>query len=171
LSLFTVIKYLLIFAVIQTTSLNAAEISFRSMQVAYIQKFTAYIEWGQRADDAFEIAVIDDNDTFKEMETAFKGKLVENRKVIVLDEAKLTKTCEIIYIPKITKSIMDRLKETCSEKALIISQDPRGLQEKIIINFFLEDDGRVRFDINNTQANLNQIKINSRLLNLARSTK
>ena len=152
---------------------KTSEVSYETLQAAYIHKFTNYIEWSANKKESFKIGVLNNSDAFLALKEELAGKMIDNRQVVVLDIKKIDKNNEydILHISKMDESISKQMSDQSLTKTLFISQDPKGLNEHTLINFFMEDSGKLRFDINQNKASQLNIKINSRLLNLARKMK
>lgn len=156
-----------------TTEVQAVEVSYENLQAAYIHKFTNYIEWPNTKSHNFVIGVVSNPDAYEALRNELDGAMIENRrvKVIKLDKIDPNEKYDILHVTKIDRDILKEIPRTPLKNASIISQDPQGLNEHALINFFMEDSGKLRFDINKAKATQLDIRINSRLLNLARKIK
>lgn len=165
--------FLLLGSFTTSTTALAEEVSLEKLQAAYIFKFTNYIEWPAQNSNPFIIGVMDDTEMFEALNEAFKGKTIQNQAVTVLPIKKLDKKViyNILLINNSDASLTKDLSQINSSGLLTVSYSPHGLPEKVVINFYMGNQDHLRFEINNEQAGKNNLKINSRLLNLARSSK
>jgi len=166
-------KVITLFILLHATFSVAALPSYEELQAAYIQKFINYIEWPPIDDPYFIIAVFGNPKEFESLRKIFDDKKISNRQAVVvhLPKLDLTNRYDIIHIKDIDTKTEKELQKLENKPVLIISQDLKTISKEVTINFFLEEEGKLRFDINNQKALKSKIKINSRLLNLARKLK
>ena len=148
--------------------------SLEKLQAAFILKFTNYIEWPyQPKETPFTIAVLKDQAMYDALSESFAGKSIAERVVKVEKVEKFDKdsSYQIIFIKNQGQEGVKRLHNVKSSGLLSISVDPSGIQQDVVVNFYLADQDKLRFEINNEEANARELKINSRLLNLAKSSK
>lgn len=167
------LKFIFLLLIFSSLKVHASDVSFEGLQAVYIHKFSNYIEWPKQKNSNFVVAVLDNPEIYQAMRELFEGKLIDNRPAIILNLKKIDKNerYDILHINEMDGVLIKEIKPISEQDILIISQDPQGLNEYVSINFFLETDGKLRFDINLSRANQNHLKINSRLLNLARNLK
>lgn len=146
------------------SSAHAGEIDLARLQTAFIEKMIHYVEWPQYEGDSFVIAFRQDDRAFLSALQELEDNLVLGKDVKIYDGEKPKKPQVLLL--KTTNS----QKFSASSGTLIITQDPVGLSDESMINFFVEE-GKLRFDINHTLAQQKGLKINSRLLKLARHVK
>lgn len=154
---------------------DSGDVNLEKLQAHFILKFTSYIEWPSSS-DAFTIGVLSNPELYNTMKEVFEGKKVAGRAVVLehldkLDGKHNKKNYSIIHAKQIDVSLVKELNLLNSAGLLTISQDPSGLQGRALINFYVSNDGKLRFEIDNSKAEQHQLKINSRLLNLAKNSK
>lgn len=151
----------------------AKEVNPESLQAAYIQKFINYIDWPPSPDDKFTIAVLNNQSMYEALTKAFLNGVVLGKQVNVIDIEKIEKNVSynIIHVSKADQSFLKELKHLNRQGLLVIGHHELGACDGIQICFFFDGEQKLRFDINQTLALENSLKINSRLLNLARSLK
>lgn len=161
---------ILIFA--QSQIVRAVEPTYEELQAAYIQKFINYIEWPASSNSQFMIAVYQNENEFEAMKGALEGKKIQDRSAVVVHLTKFdhTQNYEIVHVKTFDHSTAKELHKLLNKPTLVIAQDLEALTKEVVINFFLEN-GKLRFDINIERANEINLKINSRLLKLARKLK
>lgn len=148
------------------------ESTYEELQAAYIQKFINYIEWPQSNSSQFVIAVLHNENEYVAMKNALQGKQIQGRTVVVehIRTPDLSQNIQMLHVKEMDLSTVKELQKFNKSPILVISQDLEELSKEVVINFFLEN-GKLRFDINVEKANNINIKINSRLLKLARKIK
>jgi hypothetical protein len=159
------------------------------LKAAYLYNFIKFIEWPEEkmadANEPIIIGVIGKN-PFGDAFELIKDDKVKGRKVIVKwvkgfeelkksDKAEMYQTiedvrkCHLLFIcsseEKTSKEIMDLVKD-CS--VLTVAEILGFLESGGIINLSVEDK-KIRFEINNVNANQAKLKISSQLLRLAKT--
>lgn len=150
------------------------------IKAAFLYNFIKFVEWPPTAfaakDSPIIIGVLG-NDPFFDagssanyLELAIAGKSIEERKVIVrrLARTESLKECQLLFVSASEKS---RLKEILDglrgSNVLTVSETENFCELGGIINF-IKQAGKVRFEINPGVAEQGQLKISSRLLNVAK---
>jgi hypothetical protein len=156
--------FLILIQIITVSMSYGSESDLERLQTAYIQKIINYVEWPSSTSDQFIIAVYDNDKLFQSISDTFNEKVINGKIVNVVKDDKNVKASIVCAHHS------DKFKSLPVDGVLFITDDASGLNGKSILNFFQEG-GKLRFDINQTQANESKIKINSRLLKLSRSLK
>ena len=153
-------------------SAQPKEVELEKLKAVFIYKFTNYIEWPKTGGD-FNVGVVDSPKTYEAMKEVFEGKSIAGRKVTLSSLKKPNKNVpyDILYIQHIDTEVQSELGQLKSSGLLIITQSEKGRHEKAAINFYLDADDKLSFEIDNERAIQHDIKINSRLLNLSRNRK
>lgn len=151
----------------------AKNVNPESLQAAYIQKFINYIDWPPSVDDKFTIAVLNNPPMHEALTAAFTNGVVLGKQVQIIHIDKIEKKASynILHISKVDQGLIKELAQLNLQGLLIVSQSESGSSEHVQISFFFDEQKKLRFDINQTSALEHSLKINSRLLNLARSLK
>jgi YfiR/HmsC-like len=145
------------------------------IESAFIYKFTNFIEWPHdapaNAGDKFTICVVGSSPVQQTLEEIAALKTVNGEKLEIkgFSDGNLPKFCHIALITtKNSETFENILKNLKGRKILVISHaDGFGVKGSMI-NFFSEGD-RLRFEINRKAVEAEGIKVNSRLLNLAKT--
>lgn len=140
----------------------------------YIFNFTRFIEW---PDETFRepaspviIGVIGDPNIYKHVETVIKKEKISHRPIIIQHyvSPEQIKSCHFLYIgisdPDLVKSILDN---KLYGSAITISDEPNFLRWGGAIRFYKEQE-KLRFEINKESSKKSNVKISSKLLNLAK---
>lgn len=145
-------------------SAHAGEIDLARLQTAFIEKMIHYVEWPHFEGDSFVIVFRQDDRALLSALQELEDNLVLGKDVKI-SEGDRPKNPQVLLLKTINSQ-----KFSSSTGTLVITQDPEGLSDNSMINFFVEE-GKLRFDINHTLAQQKGLKINSRLLKLARYVK
>jgi hypothetical protein len=142
-----------------------ASADLEKMEAIYIQKLINYIDWPETKGDEFVIAVEGQDGLFQHLEETFRSPLMGKTVKIVHYDPK-----NISFTPRILCLFTSREKIPPQPGLLVITQRDEGIPDGAVINFVLEE-GKLRFDINNSEAQRRELRINARLLKLARKLK
>lgn len=144
-----------------------SESDLERLQSLYIQKIIHYVEWPANGSDRFTIAIYDNEKLFTALTETFNEKVINGKTVHVV---KADKSLKIGNVHIVCAQQSEKFKLLPAQGVLYITTDTSGLQGKSILNFF-EEEGKLRFDINQSKASESNLRINSRLLKLARTLK
>lgn len=151
--------FLIFFSVHVRADYNQIEV-----KAAFIMRFMGFIETPHMNED-FEIRFKGPKDQFRIFLKVFEGKKLNGKNFDVREynpDEDNEKT-DVVFLA-------DDETDTLIEKyggQIVISEQLDGLEKGSIINFILIEN-KIRFEINNKLAIKKGIKINSRLLNLAK---
>lgn len=142
------------------------------LKTAFIFQFAKYIEWPDEKDEtSFSISLVGASPMWKFLqelaaEKRIREKPIELRNVTsVLD---LPKSNVVILSAAEGESISQILRKTKGSHALTVGHGD-GLAEKgVMINFFITEEGKLRFEINRAAAEAEGLVISSQLLKLAK---
>lgn len=140
-----------------------AESELENLEAAFIHKFINYVEWPSLGGEAFVIGVLDSDLLYEKLKALYNrpvgGKTIKVIKVDKIDPASRFD----IFISKSSRGLPPG-------PVLTITDENGGPREGAVLNFLVFQ-GKLRFDIDNTEAQRRGLKINSRLLNLSRAVK
>ncbi|HLG99404.1 MAG TPA: YfiR family protein [Bryobacteraceae bacterium] len=170
----------LVLILVSTATLTAEppeQIDEYQVKAAFIYNFAKFVVWPARVftgpADPVSICILGADPFRGALEQVIRGKSVDGRGFFVrqLDEAESACNCRILFVTasghKRFHSLPENLK---SIGVLTIGEAPGFAVEGGIINFKLEG-GRIHFEINREAAEQQQIRISSKLLNLAEIVK
>lgn len=146
------------------------------VKAAMIYKFISFIQWPDKAlvdlTDPVVLCVVGENlfeDSFDEV----VAQKVEGREFAVINAdiplpGKHLENCEILFIPSsVNKDATRRILDSLSGKSVLTIGEREGFLEMGGMMNFVEEGGRVRFEINAVSAGNSDIEIRSRLLKIA----
>lgn len=141
-----------------------AQTELQRLEAAYIQKIINYVDWPGTGEGEFVISVSGDDELLARLSEAFTGP-VRGKTVRVVKSTKASS-------PEVRIICLSGEKDDIPSHhgLLVITRHEKSFRDGAVINFVLEGE-KLRFDIDNTEAQRRGLKINSRLLNLARNLK
>jgi hypothetical protein len=137
---------------------------------AFLLNFTKFIEWPAPAapDAPFVICILGDDPFGRVLDQMISGETVGGRKLVVQRIARGKPAhCQILFAGANEKDVSEIL-PALPRGVLTVGEGVEFLREGGIIAFVMED-RRVRFDVSQRTALKNGLRINSKLLSVARS--
>jgi len=140
------------------------------MHTVFIFSFTRYIQWPDAYNSGdFEIVVLGDSPIVEELRSMAQAKKVGDRniKVTKINSAAEIKKCNILFIPtERAGQIGDVMGKIASQSILVITETP-GLGAKGSNVNFVQKDGKLAFELNQSAATKQGLKISNELSRLA----
>lgn len=155
---------------------GAQPVPERSIKAAYLYKFAGYVEWAPSHFPApgapIDIGVAGDAALARELATITVGRRVAGRPIAVREVGASDEVAdlEVLFVAGPESSTLDRLLASASdgtEPILTVTESARGPPRGSMINFVLDRE-RVRFEVDLDAAERDGVKLNSRLLAVAR---
>jgi hypothetical protein len=145
------------------------------VKAAFIFQFRNYVTWpeerGGKDAHNFIISIVGrDRVLLQELEILAKEKKMNNRQIEVkgVDAAeRLIKSDIIVIATHDLETLLEIVRKTKGDHALIVSQAEEFARKGSMINFYIEDE-RLRFEINLSAVKKENLQISSQLLNLAK---
>lgn len=142
------------------------------VKASYLYNFTKFIDWPpQNSDDSqvFTIVVMGKN-PFGEDLNPLTGKLVYNRKVLIryIRNIEALRECDLLFISADeADNMIDILPALNQRQGILTISDARNFAQRGGMIGFVQQEGRIRFQINNRAARQANLTISSNLLKLA----
>ena len=169
---------------LQSSWLTAQESEFinREYQIkaAYLYNFAKYVEWpaefapvAENNEPVFVIGVVGKSPFEGALREVAREKKVGEKRIVVhsVQGKEDVGACHILYFPADTQPGLVRaiLSQVKSTPTLTVGEMEGFLESGGILNFFVEEN-KIRFAIDPDVAAKSQMKISSKLLNIARTT-
>lgn len=153
--------------------LRAQSASQREYEIkaAYLYNFIKYVDW-PISKDTVTIGVLGGN-PFGAALAPLNGKIVKGRRIVVKEIASVrdTQNCQIIFVSSSEKQRLQEIFENSKNGHVLTVGEMQGFaQDGGIINF-IEENNKVRFEINADAARRTGLSISSELLKLAKLVK
>lgn len=157
------------FCFLHTVSLFA--ISEESVKVAYLERFTMFIQWPKPI-ETYNVCVYDDKPFAQMLQKSYSNRLFNNRPLKVTslnvgDPFDETQKCHILYFrgskPHHNETILNTLHKN---NVLIISDDDGDTKRGAMIGFYLQNN-TFRFTINQRNLENSRLNVSYKLLNFA----
>jgi hypothetical protein len=135
----------------------------------YIYQFAKNIYWPQEYSNGdFMIGVYGDEDIYNQLSISYTDKLIGNQKIKVkfFSNQNDIQECHLLYISQDKNSSLTQVKKLISEQTLLVSEGQNLVSTGSIINFIYVQ-SNLKFQVNKTKAEKNDLKIGQTLTKLA----
>ena len=160
-------------AILAVGSPARADISASYVKAAFLPRFARYVTWPPSASpngaEPFLLCVIGDDPFGNNLDSAARSQSVDGRRIVIrrIASADGAGGCQIAYVAG--NRVGESLASLRSKPVLTVTDSRNGGQRGII--HFSVVNGRVRFFIDDADAERRGLKISSRLLALAISVR
>ncbi len=143
------------------------------VKAAFLHKFFSFVEWPEgtfaRPDTPVRIGVIGDDEILADLQELARDRARDGRPVTVVKIApnEAPSGVHILYIRQSNAARMADTLSSVPEGVLTVADADSAHPKGSVMSFFLEDD-RVRFGISTEAAARQRLRLNSRLLSVAR---
>lgn len=159
-----------------TISLARAEDVTREyeLKAAFLYNFLLFVEWPQQShpptNAPLVIGVLGTDPFGNSLDEAMKGKTVSGHPIAIvrMKDARAWTNCHLLFVGQSErKNLPQILKTVAGQSVLTVGDQDRFSEQGGIINFFNEGP-RIRFEINRAAAEDAGLKLDPKLLKLAR---
>ncbi len=152
---------------------RAQEIDEYQVKAAFLYNFAKFVDWPSQTfktpQDPIVICVLGHNPFGNALKDVIRGKSVDGRAFAFrqVENASGADACQILFVSSSEAKHFRALWGSLKPAGILTVGEAQGFAANGgVINFKL-DDGRVRFEINVNAAELEQLRISSKLLSLA----
>jgi len=153
--------------------LAAQNLSSREYEIkaAYLYNFTKYVDWPSYG-DTITIGVLGNN-PFGGALAPLNGKIVKGRRLAIkqLDSVRDAHSCQVIFVSASERQRLPEIFEDLKSGQILTVGEMQGFAEGGGIINFVEENNKVRFEINAEAARRTGLSISSELLKLAKIVK
>jgi hypothetical protein len=139
-------------------------------QSVFIFSFTRYIQWPEdRNVGDFEILVVGDTPLMAELKMMAEKKKVGDRliKVTKIASPAEFKKCHIIFIPSDKSPMLPEILSKVADQSVLIVTEQNGMGQKGSSINFIQKEGRMAFEMNQSALNSRKLKAAIELSRLA----
>jgi hypothetical protein len=142
------------------------------VKAAFLLNFTKFIEWPRLESEALDspsaICILGEDPFGSTLDQMVEGETLLGHRITVQRVRRPSpSSCRVLFVSRSEKDV-EGLLAAVRPGVLTVGEAPDFLHDGGMIDFVVEK-GRVRFDINEGAAARAGLKLNSRLLNVARS--
>lgn len=144
------------------------------VKAAFLYNFSKFVDWPEGAfatnEDPINLCLAGGDPFGEVLDGTLKGRTVNGRKVIVHRdrEALAHGRCHIVFVATTSGEPLARVMQQVGATGVLTVGESDAFYELGGIIRFLVRDGKVRFDVNASEAEAAGLKVSSQLLKLAR---
>ncbi len=142
------------------------------VKAAFLFNFAKFVEWPEPQKGPFAICVLGKDPFGEALERVMEGKVVNGRPIVIrrTNDLAVARSCQVLFVslPE-AGSLVEIVKALRDASVLSVSEIPQFCRAGGAITFAMEGQ-RVRFQINAAAAASANLKISSKLLQLAVTT-
>lgn len=142
-----------------------------NLKTAYLFHFLEFTTWPQHVLDETSAVVIciDDHNPWRETLLTLEKRSVHEKPIRIVSLSDLAQSvCHVVLMRNDDIGLQKNFSASVQVLPLIVSDDPAVSLDRAMISLRVEDN-RIVFSINNSKARAAQLKINTKLLRLART--
>jgi hypothetical protein len=137
------------------------------VKAAYLYNFVKFVAWPPRAASGPLVLCVAGRNPFGDaLSDTVQGESVDGRPIVVRIILEPDPGCHVVFVPN-GAAAPAYLRAARGVPVLTVGETPDFLMQGGVIDFVV-DGGKVRFDINTEAASRAELKISSRLLQVAR---
>lgn len=164
-----------LFLLLTTACLGARPVSEYEVKAAFLLNFARFVEWPAAshpdADSPLVIGIVGDDPFGEALPRIVKGQTAHGRRIEIrhFKEDGDHGACHLLFLSRSVAGRSDRILPSLRGRAILtVSEEENFARQGGVIGFALVDQ-TVRFDINLKAAAQAELRISSKLLNVARS--
>lgn len=161
-------RRLVLALLIATAPIQAQDVTLEyRVKAAFLYNFTKFVDWPVGSQTGpLTICVAGRNPLGSVLDDLVKNETIDGRPVVTRIILEPESGCHVMFVPE-GAATDAYLRATRMSPTLTVGESPTFLRNGGIVNFLLEG-GKVRFEINSAAADRAQLRISSRLRQLAR---
>ena len=137
------------------------------VKAAFIYNFAKFVEWPAESSE-ITLCILGKN-PFGTATNMLNGKSFDNKGFQVMPVSSLVPQCNIVFISASEQENLGRILGSIrTQSILTVGDTPEFARKGVMINFYLDENGRVRFEINMEPVNHAGLKISSKLIQLGK---
>lgn len=170
------ISILLMLALLASPQVFGSSISEYEVKAAFVYNFVKFVEFPSRAftngDSPMVIGVIGNNSFGDKIEQFAKGKTVNGRSLVVKRFGRvqdIATTCHVLFISSSEIGNLSRIMDRLKGSSVLTVGETDGFTRRGGIIGFVVDNDKIGFEVNLGAARRANLKISSKLLQLAKA--
>ena len=150
---------------------DASKIAKIKLKGIYIYSFAKNVYWPQDYSTGdFFIGVYGDNDLYAQLNNSYTDKLIGSQKIKIkfFNELDQIKECHLLFVCEEKIKDIGSVRKNISKQTLLVSEGENLVTTGSMINFIYVQ-SRLKFQVNKTKSEKNDLKIGQTLTKLAHS--
>jgi hypothetical protein len=154
-------------------SLEAEEPEYK-IKAGYLYYFGLYTKWPNqeaKLNQEFIVGILGEKNPFARYEDEIRrNKTIKNRRIKVIHFKRVEdiKTCDLLFINKDKRNLMQKINKICQQFSILTLSDYKGFsKDGGCVTFFSNKEDQIRFSIQSEVLEKRKLVIDAQLLNLA----
>lgn len=139
-----------------------------TVKAMYIEKFARFTEWDNGLNyEEFVIAILGNSPFNGELEKITSKTSIKNKpvKIAYIKDISECTNCNLVFICASEKSKLPEISNKISTNSILLISDTNGFSKKgVHINFYIDDEGNVLYEINPQALEKANLTVNMQLL-------
>jgi hypothetical protein len=158
---------------LEPASFAAEPVSAAKVKAAFLYNFLKFVDWPDSAftnsQSPYVVGILGRDPFGKVLEETFEDKPLNGRKVTIrrIDEDEASQ-CHLVFISPSEQRHLPQIFEALKAKPVLTVGDSEGFATSGGIINFIEEEKKIRFEINIDAAKRANLKLHSTMLNLAK---
>ncbi len=147
---------------------NAQDVDYKAYSL-FIYNFIKYIEWPADNSTQFVIGVAGDSPIVKELNALAATKKAHGKTIVIkiINVAADAAKCDLLYVPDGKSKFIKEYLLAINKKSVLVVSEREGMAKKGAgINFILDDNENLKFEVSKATLTKQNLKIPTVLLNL-----
>jgi hypothetical protein len=160
----TIIQLTIVLTMLSSTLMG--QTSENKVKSLFVYNFTRYIQWPQTEQDIVIGILGHDEDLMTAFKDMSSKKTAAGGKIIIKEFSNPSESANyhMVYIPSNNSKVISQISGL--NKTLIVTEKPGLAKQGSYINF-INQDGKIRFEMNISKIDNTQLKVSSQLKSLA----
>lgn len=156
-------------SMVEASNMNASSNTPLELKVktSYIYNFTRFVEWPDSSGDKIKICVLGEDNIIRLLKEVINKRSETDKLEVISDFNSDLTDCQIVYISKSVKNLVNLLKKLKMHDVLTVSDTDSFVANGGMIGFFNKS-GKIHFEVNLKRTNSVNIHLSSKLLGLAK---
>jgi YfiR/HmsC-like len=163
---------LTIFACLVSGNLFSQTTNYKAHAI-FVFSIAKYSQWQVTQSNEFVIAVLGKTKLYDELVATAAHHSINGMKILILqvNEVSEIKQPQMILVADSKSSVLSDLLKATAQQPVMVVTEREGLHKKGAgVSFFVNDAGKLNFDLNLTELNKRTITLSKSLISLAAST-
>lgn len=159
-----------VFVFLNSLSVKAQERSIHEVYAAMVFNFIKYVQWPDEGTQGeFVVGVIGDDDVYNTLKQWYDGKPKGAKKYVIkrLTAADEAYGCQVVFMGRSKSRDFDALKSSVKGRSVLTITEGNGLGERGSCINFKQQNGKLRFELNQTVVTNANLKVAGQLSSMA----
>jgi hypothetical protein len=158
----------LFFGCIGISNVKAQEANYKAYSL-FVYNFIKYIEWPPESSPQFVIGVMGNSPIVSELKSLAAAKKAKGKSIVIkiINSPAEAANCNLLYVPDSKSKYLKDYLAVINNKSILVVSEREGMAKKGAgINFVLDENENLKFEVSKATLAFHSLKIPTVLLNL-----